>query len=165
MAQLQKAVAIAAPFTAGFEGFRASPYFDVNGYAIGYGNHYYSDGTAVEQTDDPISQPDAWDLMNFYLSQAAAVINGAITVSLSNNQLAALSDVHYNQGSLGSALLNLINGGADTATVAASLAGTGTAARGAARAALYSQGLFASPTLAVIGVTAGILIAVGVFSK
>ena len=52
MAQLQKAVAIAAPFTAGFEGFRASPYFDVNGYAIGYGNHYYSDGTAVEQTDD-----------------------------------------------------------------------------------------------------------------
>ena len=41
------AAALIAPFTASQETFSASPYWDVNGYAIGYGNHYYADGSAV----------------------------------------------------------------------------------------------------------------------
>ena len=62
----QNAAAAIASFTAGNESFSANPYYDVNGYAIGYGNHYYSDGSTVESSDNPISQSDAFDLLVFY---------------------------------------------------------------------------------------------------
>jgi hypothetical protein len=73
---------IIAPYTAGKENFSGSPYYDVNGYAIGYGNHYYEDGSAVSADDDPISQQDAYNLMVYYLEQNAAAIISALTTDI-----------------------------------------------------------------------------------
>jgi lysozyme len=119
---LQNAIQTAAPFTANFESFSSNPYFDVNGYAIGYGNHYYMDGSTVDSTDDPISQTDALNLLAFYLNQVGNTIQGFLTVDVSDNMLAALIDLGYNWGTAGvggSQLLQLINQGADPATITA----------------------------------------------
>jgi len=114
---LSNSISVASQFTAGFESFSASPYWDVNGYAIGYGNHYYEDGSAVSADDDPISQDDATALLNFYLLQNANAILAQVTAPLTDNQLAALTDIRYRCGTITTALLNLINSGADPATV------------------------------------------------
>ena len=44
------AIATATNFIAKQESFSPVPYWDVNGYAIGYGNHYYTDGSSVDGT-------------------------------------------------------------------------------------------------------------------
>ena len=141
------AISIAIPFTESFEGFEASPYQDGTGYAIGYGNHYYSDGSSVEATDDPISQSDAIDLLTYYETAAANGILNWLQVPQTNNQLAALTDLAYNAGSVYTSLQALINSGADSQTVANTIAKTAITAggvpnsdltkRAAARAALY----------------------------
>lgn len=121
---------IIAPYTAKQETFSATPYPDVNGYAIGYGNHYYSDGTSVDATDDPISQTDAYNLMLFYLAQNAAAIIPQLTVDISDSQLGALADLRYRCGTITNAVLNLINSGASDAAVAAQIAITCTTSGG-----------------------------------
>src|ERR1700685_981974 len=162
MADITGALAIAAPFTASQESFQALPYYDVNGYAIGYGNHYYSDGTAVDAGDPAISQSDAPYLMVFYLTQGGNTILSQITVPLANNQLAALMDAKYNEGSLGSDLVNLINGGADPATIAAALLQTDVATnRAQAESNLYLNTSIASAAGILPGVSNTALIGVG----
>lgn len=106
------ALSIAAPFTGQLEGFRANPYWDVNGYAIGYGNHYYEDGSPVELGDDPITPAQGLHLLNFTLSQVAAGVSNLLYIPVSDSMLAALTDLAYNWGigNLGrSILLTLIN--------------------------------------------------------
>jgi lysozyme len=106
------AIAIAVPFTANEESFSAVPYWDVNGYAIGYGNHYYEDGTAVSADDDPIDQTRGLQLLQFFLSQVAGQIAPMLRIPVTDNMLAALIDLGYNwgAGSVGnSVLLQLIN--------------------------------------------------------
>jgi lysozyme len=106
------AIAIAVPFTANEESFSAVPYWDVNGYAIGYGNHYYEDGTAVSADDDPIDQTRGLQLLQFFLSQVANQIAPMLQVPVTDYMLAALTDLGYNwgAGSVGnSVLLQLIN--------------------------------------------------------
>jgi GH24 family phage-related lysozyme (muramidase) len=118
---ISNAVAIAAPFTAGQEGFRAAPYWDVNGYAIGYGNHYYEDGTAVGQDDDPITPARGLQIMSYTLAHVAGQIAPMLQVPVSDSTLAALTDLGYNWGvgNVGnSVLLQLINQGAPADQVA-----------------------------------------------
>jgi GH24 family phage-related lysozyme (muramidase) len=146
---LSNAISICSPFTAGFETFSANPYWDVNGYAIGYGNHYYEDGSAVSADDDPISQADATGLLNFYLAQNGNQLIPQITAPLTDNQLAALLDIRYRCGTITTALLNLINSGAAPDAVAAQIEVTcntvnglpdqGEQARADAEAALYQE--------------------------
>jgi lysozyme len=155
-------VSIAAGFTAGFETFSPSPYFDVNGYAIGYGNHYYEDGSAVGADDDPIDQPTALALMMFYLNQNAGDLAPQITAPLNDNQFAALLDLRYRCGTITITLLNLINSGADPATVAAQISITCTTVNGvtdsglvnraAAEAGLYQSGGVSGSSIAVLAV-------------
>jgi lysozyme len=112
---LDSALSIAVPLTAGFEGFRPSPYWDVNGYAIGYGNHYYSDGTPVSADDDPITKEDATWLLSYTLSQVSRTLAPMVTAPVTDNTFAALMDLAYNWGTGGvgnSKLLQLINSGA-----------------------------------------------------
>ena len=146
---IQSALNIAVPFTAKWETFSPVPYPDAGSYAIGYGNHQYSDGSTVEGTDSPISKSDAMDLLTYFETQEANTILYWLTVPLSNNQLAALIDLSYNAGSVYSSLQSLINSGADAQTVANVIAQTATTsqgvantnlqARAAARAALYVE--------------------------
>lgn len=120
MASVQNAVSIISPLTQSFEGYASAPYFDVKGYAIGFGNHYYEDGSAVSQDDDPISEGDALNLLDYWLNQTAQQVAGLLTVPVSDNMLAALTDLAYNWG-IGdfgkSVLLQLINSGASSSDI------------------------------------------------
>ena len=105
------ALSTATNFIADEESFSANPYWDSNGYAIGYGNHYYTDGSAVGADDDPISESDALDLLSFYVGQDMAAVQAQVTAPLNENQLAALTSLKYNCGTITNAVLNLINSG------------------------------------------------------
>ena len=158
----------AGSITAGQEAFSASPYYDVNGYAIGYGNHYYSDGTSVEAADPPISQSDAYDLMVFYLAQAASSIASQLTVDISDTQLAALADIKYRCGTITTTLLDLINSGASPDQVAAQIKNTCVtvngqpsaleAARAVLEADLYQSGGMPGYVLPLLAVVGGLLV-------
>lgn len=172
------AVAIAVPFTAGFEGFSPTPYMDAGSAAIGYGNHFYEDGSAVSMDDDPIDQPTAQQLLTFYVSQVASTIAPTITMPVTDNMLAALIDLAYNwgTGNFGnSKLLQLINSGGTQAQIIAQWQITATTSQGvpdsdlvtrrAAEANLaFSEG---SPVLGSVAlILAGIFIVLFVvFSK
>lgn len=111
-------------FTASKESFSATPYYDVNGYAIGYGNHFYDDGSPVSADDDAISQSYGYSLMLGVLQSNAQIIASQLTVELSDEQLGALADIKYRCGTITTKLLNLINSGASDADVATQIANT-----------------------------------------
>jgi len=146
---IQGAISVAVPFIEGWEGFEPAPYYDTNGYAIGYGNHYYEDGSPVTADDDPITQGRAEQLLTFYVQQNAAAIAAQVTQGLNINELAALTSLRYNCGTITNAVLNLVNSGADPATVAAQIEQTCTTSGGVtnqdlilrrqAEAGLYQQ--------------------------
>jgi lysozyme len=156
------------PFTEGWETFSPSPIYDVNGYEIGYGNHYYEDGTAVTADDDPITQPRAEQLMIYFLNQAANQVLSQVRVPLTNNQLAALTDFAYNVGSITPVLLSVINSGAapdqvaaqmeQSATTSGGVANPNLIARRQAEAGLYQQSGGDSTTLIAIGAAIIILL-------
>lgn len=158
----------AGAITAGQETFSPNPYWDVNGYAIGYGNHYYSDGTTVDATDPAISQADAYDLLIFFLSQNASSIASQLTVDISDTQLAALADIKYRCGTITNTLLSLINSGASPDLVAAQIKNTCVtvngqpsaveAARAAMEADLYLSGGMPGYVLPLLAVVGGLLL-------
>lgn len=127
------AAQIIAPLTSAQEGFSADPYFDVNGYAIGYGNHYYQDGTQVTADDPPISRADAYALLTYTLAQTAQQVAGYLTNPVSDNLLAGLTDLAYNWGVgnfSNSKVLQLINAGADQGAITGQWAQTAVTAGG-----------------------------------
>lgn len=106
------ALQIATNFIADQEDFEPDAYWDTNGYAIGYGNHYYANGSAVQE-GDTISQGDALTLLQFYVQQFYNTqVAPKISASLNDNQVAALISLSYNCGSVPGALASLINSGA-----------------------------------------------------
>jgi lysozyme len=172
---LADAVNIVIPFTEGWEKFAPSPYLDGTSYAIGYGNHYYEDGTQVSADDDAIDQPRAEQLMTFFLNQSGEEVLNQVKVPLTDNQLAALTDFAYNVGSITPTLLALINSGADPATVgtqieksaitAGGVPNAGLVNRRAAEAGLYqSTGTGFSGSL-ILMLAAGLLLLFGITRK
>jgi lysozyme len=137
------AIAIAVPFTANFEGFSSVPYLDAGSYAIGYGNHYYEDGSAVSADDDPIDQDRATQLLTFFISQVATELAPHVSGSLAtDNMLAALTDLGYNWGAgsvLQSKLLQLINAGSDPTTITAQWQQTAATSGGVYNSDLYNR--------------------------
>jgi len=133
------AINTAADFIAGRESFSPVPYYDVNGYAIGYGNHYWEDGSPVTSDDDPITQDRAQQLLNFYADQNAKAILSQVTVPLTENQLAALTSLRYNCGTITTTMLNLINSGAEPAKVAMQFQNTCVNSGGAFNQSLYER--------------------------
>lgn len=120
---LSRAVHIAQRFIADRETFSPTAYYDVNGYAIGYGNHYYRDGSLVS-SGDTIDQGSAWELLGFYVLQNAKAIMDQIRVPVTENQLAALTSLRYNCGTVTKDLLFLINSGAPESQVTEQFART-----------------------------------------
>jgi lysozyme len=166
------AIQTAIDFIRGAEGFSPSPYFDVNGYAIGYGNHYYEDGTAVQQSDADIDQQTAEDLSDFFINQNLQAIQAQLTVPLNENQLAALTSIRYNCGTITTTLLNLINSGASVSAVAAQIQQTCITAGGqpdsdlvtrrASEASLYSTAVGGISTNNMLLIGLGIALVIGV---
>lgn len=94
------------------EGLKTTAYWDENGYAIGYGNHRYMDGSYV-QNGDTIAPDDALALLKFYVGQFYnEQVQPKITVDQNENQIAALISVSYNCGSIPHNLRDTINSGA-----------------------------------------------------
>jgi len=138
---LDLAISTATDFIAKQEGFMSHAYWDVNGYAIGYGNHYYSDGSAV-QDGDTISKNDAYDLLQDVVRDKEQSIRNMIKVPINEYQYAALISLAYNcgEGNLQhSTLLQLINSGADQDTISAQFEKTCVTAKGQYLPSLYTR--------------------------
>lgn len=102
------------------EGFTGVAVWDVTGYAIGYGNHYYEDGSPV-RFGDTITRLRAESLLNFYVNKYSTNVKTVLTKTLNDNQFSAIINYAYNRGFptfKKTKLLQLINAGADSATVA-----------------------------------------------
>jgi GH24 family phage-related lysozyme (muramidase) len=133
------AISIANDFIAGRESFAPSPYWDVNGYAIGYGNHYYEDGSPVTADDGSIDQARAAELLSFFVRQNANAILSQVSRPLTDNQLAALTSLRYNCGTFTVAILNMINAGAEPAAIADKLRNTCVTSNGAFNESLFKR--------------------------
>jgi len=147
-------ISIATDFIATQESFSPTAYWDVNGYAIGYGNHYYEDGSAVQQ-GDTITQDDAYSLLQFYAGQNANAIAVQLTVDQNADQLAALTSIRYNCGTITTTLLNLINSGADPGTVGAQIEQTCITSGGVTDPVLIARRQLESALYQSTGVGAG----------
>ena len=70
---------------------------DVNRWQIGWGDDFYPDGKAVREGDTCTQeQADAWFLMR--INQFEDAVNGAVSVSLNQNQFDALVSLCENIG-------------------------------------------------------------------
>lgn len=98
-----------------FEGFRSKPYKCPAGvWTIGYGSTRYADGTRVHQSDPPITEAQADDIMRQTLGEYENAVKRYVTVPLSQNEFDALVDFAYNAGAknlLNSTLLKKLNAG------------------------------------------------------
>lgn len=112
------AVDIAVTALKEIEQFSPKAYPDVNGYAIGYGNHYYRDGSKV-QKGDTITPDAAAELLRFTAAQTEKDIRDYVTAPLSSYQYAALISLAYNCGEQvrNFKIFDLINSGADTSVI------------------------------------------------
>lgn len=136
---INNALSIATGYIAGEESFSGSAYYDVNGYAIGYGNHYYTNGASVQQ-GDTISKDDAMTLLAFYVNQFYTTeVAPVITADINDNQVAALISLSYNCGSIPSALVNAINSGASQSDIDAAWTNACVTVKGQASNALYKR--------------------------
>lgn len=134
---IQTAVQLIAPE----EDFSPNAYYDVNGYAIGYGFHYYQDGSAVQQ-GDTMTRSDADAYVYVVAAGKWQAIKSCIKVQVNENQAAALIDLAYNCGEgtvCKSTLLQLINAGAPADQIAAQFQQTCTTAGGKYMSALYNR--------------------------
>jgi lysozyme len=96
----------------GAEGISLTAYWDVNGWAISRGLHYYANGRAVSQYDrfDNITQAENEFIA--VLAQYAAKVKKSLTVSLTDSQFSACVNYAYNRGLgawNGSVLRKMIN--------------------------------------------------------
>jgi len=86
-------------------------YYDVNGYAIGYGWHYYPNGKAVQQYDT-ITDSECETQFAQVLNQYSDKVKALLSVTLSDNQFSALVMYSYNRGVgafRGSKLRSMVN--------------------------------------------------------
>lgn len=82
-----------------FEGFSAAPYYCPAGVAtIGFGSTRDTDGKAISINHPPISEQQAFNLMQATLTTYEAAVNRYVTVPLTQNQFDALVDFAYNCG-------------------------------------------------------------------
>ena len=80
----------------GFEGLKKTAYWDVNGYAIGYGTHYYPDGSLVKQ-GDTCTTAQALEYMQHHIRREVEPYINNKGLRLKQHQYDALASV-YNIG-------------------------------------------------------------------
>lgn len=93
-----------------FEGLRLKAYYDENGYAIGYGTHYYPDGSKV-QPGDTCTKQQAYEYMQHHIRHEVEPHINNKGLTLRQTQYDALSSFVYNIGCgnwAGSQLLKLL---------------------------------------------------------
>ncbi len=104
-----------AAFTAGFEGFRGSPYLDVAGVpTYGYGSTRDGNGNPVTLHTPAITEAEARVLLARDLARADHTVSLDVHIPLTPTQRTALADFVYNLGAGafgGSTLLKKLNAG------------------------------------------------------
>lgn len=115
----------------GFEGFRGSPYWDVNAHRLGYGSDTITnpDGSVRKvQRGDRVTQEDAdRDLFRRIRTEfmpTAAKAAGAAWGMLAPNQKAVLTSIAYNYGEIPKRILGAVRS-ADTKAIADAIRGLG----------------------------------------
>jgi GH24 family phage-related lysozyme (muramidase) len=111
----------------GFEGFRETPYWDVNALRTGYGSDTVTlaDGSVVPVTDSTrVTREDAdRDLQRRAHTEfapiAASAVGAETFATLNPNQKAALTSIAYNYGELPSSVAAAVRSGDPQATAAA----------------------------------------------
>mgnify|MGYP006270490821 CR=1 FL=1 len=105
-----------------FEGLSLKPYLDAVGIpTIGYGIIEYPNGTAVTMYDNPITEDQALDYLQFEVNKKTTAIERMLNVEVNDNEFAALTAFAYNVGTralLNSTLLKLLNSNSDRSAVA-----------------------------------------------
>ena len=87
------------------------PYWDSNGYAVGYGTRFGDTGKPI-QADEIVRKSYADQLFNRDVAACETAVNGAVKVSLTQGQFDALIDFVYQFGKtsfLTSTLLKVVN--------------------------------------------------------
>ena len=115
-----------------FEGFRETPYWDVNALRTGYGSDTVTlpDGTVQRVTEGTrVTREDAdRDLARRvnteFMPRAASAVGPEIFASMSPQQQAALASITYNYGSLPSTVASAVRSG-DPAAVAEAIRALG----------------------------------------
>lgn len=106
--------------TAGFEGFRATPYYDVNAYRTGFGSDTVTreDGTVekVRKGMAPITEEDARRdlrrrLETEFAPKAAAKVGEDVWARLPENVRAPLTSIAYNYGTIPSRIVPAVQSG------------------------------------------------------
>jgi lysozyme len=96
-----------------FEGFSAKPYVCPAGVpTIGYGATYYTNGTKVTMSDEPISEEWAEQLLSNMVHTYEKAVISLVIPKITQNQFDALVSFAYNVGVTNfrkSTLLRLIN--------------------------------------------------------
>lgn len=112
------AIGDAAQLIRQFEGFRSTPYYDVNAYRAGYGSDTVtlSDGTIQKVTQGMrVSVEDANRDLVRRIAEFQNVVKGQIGETRFNNfneqQQAVLTSIAYNYGSLPDRILEAVRGG------------------------------------------------------
>ena len=101
-------------FIASFEKFRSNPYIDPTGnLTIGYGHRIFPGETFPQ----PITQTEAWDLLQRDVQTRVEPYLGRVEVALNQNQANAVGSFIFNvgggypKGFLGSTMFGLLNAG------------------------------------------------------
>ena len=109
-----------------FEGFSSTPYWDVNGYAIGFGSHINPVTGLAVQPGDYISQDQASALFGQsaqqYIDRAAGQVGIDTWNNLSPSEQNALTSLAYNYGSVPSNVVSAVQNGNDPNQVADAIA-------------------------------------------
>lgn len=140
---VEKMLDIAVGFIAPVERFSPNAYYDVNGWAVGFGNHYYADGTAVKE-GDTITRTKANDLIRVVARGKYNAIKKYITRDINEYQTAALVSLAYNCGEANvrdSRLLDLVNAGASEAEISDAYDETCVTSKGKYLTSLYKRRL------------------------
>lgn len=94
-----KALAIAVPLIAEFEGFSATPYRDQDGvYTIGFGQTYDLSGKPITAHTPDATRADAMTHLAVLASSYLGKVRGMVHVPITDNQAAALCSISYNIG-------------------------------------------------------------------
>ena len=80
-----------------FEGLKLKSYWDVDGYAIGYGTHYYPNGSKVKQ-GDTCTKDQAKEYMQHHIRYEVEPYINNKGLSLQQHQFDALASLVYNIG-------------------------------------------------------------------
>lgn len=96
---VDRALSLAFPLIAQFEGFSSTPYKDQAGvWTCGFGFTYDLSGSPITATTPAITQSTAMDWLQTFVGKTMDAVRDMVHVPMTDNQAAALCSFSYNLG-------------------------------------------------------------------